>query len=408
MNEKVETAQAEVKRVYDEAATLRANTEKELADRRKTQLHDILEEKASLEKALDEKVALSNKRIEAERQELDAEIEERRKKAENEINQKFAEKEAELKGRQKQIDARLARLEQEIQEKRFASLRSLEVQKETLETEIQEKPEEVKSVYAETTAKLETQISSQKEEARNAYQEEKTRLEAQMANLRSEKDTLSAELESLRGDIDSLENATVARRFAFDNSYMKNHSNEDFLNELHKVREKEVKMLKDNKALTAMDAMATNDDKTRKGKSKDTEEWTDLLIRAFNMESDAIISSVNGYNFDSSMTLLIASYRNLNEIGKKVGLVIDGAYLTLKQTELQLADTFALRQLPPEELDAMRETVIVTPAEGSLPSVEEAPVAAVEEPEESFETETTQEEMPVIVDDAESDEDEEL
>ena len=280
----------------------------------------------------------------------------------------------------------------------------------------------MKSVSAETTAKLEAQISSQKEEARNAYQEEKMRLEAQMANLRSEKDTLSNDLDSLRGDIDSLENETVARRFAFDNSYMKNRSGADFLSELQKIREKEVKMLKDNKVLTAMDATTTTEDKTRKGKPKDTEDWTDLLVRTFNMESDAIISSVNGYNFESSMALLMASYRNLNEIGQKVGFVIDGAYLTLKQTELQLADTFALRQLPPEEVEAMRETVIVTPDKGTEPFVEEVPetlpaealveepTAEAEEPEDTPERkeEVTPEETPVIVDDADSDEDEEL
>ena len=70
----------------------------------------------------------------------------------------------------------------------------------------------------------------------------------------------------------------------------------------------------------------------------------------------------------------------------------------------------------------MRETVIVTPDKGPEPFVEEAPetlpaealveepTAEAEEPEDTPERkeEVTPEETPVIVDDADSDEDEEL
>ncbi len=160
-------------------------------------------------------------------------------------------------------------------------------------------------------------------------------LQIQTGEARSLNETLSAQAEGIRrqleiynGDQTVVDCGLYTPVYDFDIS-------QKYKDALEDVREKQKTSLKSETAATCSQTWTVNGDK-RAG-LKQTKDYTKLMLRAFNGESDAIISNVKWNNVDRMIERLEGVYQAVNKLGETHAIKIERDYFALKLKELRLS-----------------------------------------------------------------------
>lgn len=123
---------------------------------------------------------------------------------------------------------------------------------------------------------------------------------------------------------------------------------------LDQIRQRQTAMVKAGTAATSPANMSLNND--RKEGERMIKDYTKLILRAFNNESDTAIGSVKFSNVEAIGKRLRKAYDTLNSLGSRLGIAITFEYLSLKLEELHLCYEYQIKkQEEKEEQRRIRE-----------------------------------------------------
>ena len=120
---------------------------------------------------------------------------------------------------------------------------------------------------------------------------------------------------------------------------------------LAEIRDAEKMMIKDKKACAWPDNFTMNGSLSE-GK-KVVNDWMNLMLRAFNGESDVIIDHVTFLNYNRSVERIQKSAESINKIGARMSVMITQKYIDLKLRELAVA--FDYQQFKEAEKERLRQ-----------------------------------------------------
>lgn len=127
----------------------------------------------------------------------------------------------------------------------------------------------------------------------------------------------------------------------------------DYKEALTSIRTTQKELIKNKEAVTGDTQWEVNGNKA-KGKKMVTDTQK-LLLRAFNVECDELISKVRYTNFDASLNKINKSAEAISKLGTIMNISITQQYLNVKKKELRLAFEYQLKkQQEKEEQKAAR------------------------------------------------------
>lgn len=124
-----------------------------------------------------------------------------------------------------------------------------------------------------------------------------------------------------------------------------------YKNRLTEIRDAEKMLVKEKKACSWPDSFTMNGS-LAEGK-KVVNDWMNLMLRAFNGESDVIIDHVTFLNYNRSMERIQKSAESINKIGARMKVMITQNYIDLKLRELAVA--FDYQQFKEAEKERLRQ-----------------------------------------------------
>lgn len=187
-----------------------------------------------------------------------------------------------------------------------------------------------------TSSELEEQIEHQSETVRT--------LTESVESLKSELERLKTQIVNANDQISVQEYGMYIPNYEFANSDL-------YKDELARIRDEQKKCIKNDTACTGSTTWTVNGNAS-KGKAmvKDTKK---LLLRAFNVECDDIVSHVKISNYEKSIERIERISEQISKLGSIMSISITKKYIKLKIEELNLALDF--QQKKQEEKDRLKE-----------------------------------------------------
>ncbi len=185
---------------------------------------------------------------------------------------------------------------------------------------------------------------------------EKTRENHQLeiAQLKSEIDKLSEEIQSKKGEIVELDETILLQEFGMYSPIYDFANSEMYKDRLDAVRTEQKNMILYKTAATCSETWTVNGSEAQ-GRVM-TNQNIKQILRCFNDECDMLISKVKFNNIAAFIEKMRKSYEALNKMNSKNAISISYEYLSLKIDELQLAYEYAQkRQEEKEEQKRIRE-----------------------------------------------------
>ena len=121
----------------------------------------------------------------------------------------------------------------------------------------------------------------------------------------------------------------------------------DYKEALTSIRTTQKELIKNKEAVTGDTQWEVNGNKA-KGKKMVTDTQK-LLLRAFNVECDELISKVRYTNFDASLNKINKSAEAISKLGTIMNISITQQYLNAKKKELRLAFEYQLKKKQEKE-----------------------------------------------------------
>ena len=168
--------------------------------------------------------------------------------------------------------------------------------------------------------------------------------EARIRQTEQQKKELEQQIVNLQGDIDIQNYGLYRPTFSFANSSL-------YKDKLKDIREQQKDMIRTGRACTGNMSWTVNGD-SKKGK-KMVSDMQKLLLRAFNLECDDIVSNVKISNIEKSRQRISKSADQISKLGAIMAIAISPQYIQLKQQEVSLALDF--EQKKQEEKEQIRE-----------------------------------------------------
>lgn len=192
------------------------------------------------------------------------------------------------------------------------------------------------------------------EDHKGRLQDEITRLEHQDADWRKRVADYESTLKQLRGQMEAVEDALDLQSFGFYRTRYGFESSARYATEIDLIRQRQKQMLKADTA-TQCDANWTVDGSEKKGR-KMMKEQSKLMLRAFNGECDATVSTVKFNNVQKMETRIRKAFDAVNKLGESKRTRLTDEYLNLKLEELFLVYEYRKKQeAEREEQRALRE-----------------------------------------------------
>lgn len=191
----------------------------------------------------------------------------------------------------------------------------------------------------------------QLDEQKKWYEQEIEKLAQQTKSFYERTEQLNAEIAEKSSQIVNLNEYIDLQEFGFYKpSYI--FANSDmYKDKLKEVRDRQKEFIKKGTACVGNMNWTINGN-NKQGK-KMVADMQKLLLRAFNVECDDIVSNVKVSNFDRSKERMIKIKNQISDLGKVMSIAIRPEYLGLKLEELHLALDFA--QKKQEEKERIRE-----------------------------------------------------
>lgn len=199
--------------------------------------------------------------------------------------------------------------------------------------------EDLKRIISDLSA----QADSKKNQI-NLYNTQIHESEKKISDLQKNISQLNSKLSDFNDEIDMLECGFYRPTYEFANSDL-------YKSKLTEVRALQKSMIKNNTACTGNMNWSVNGS-TSQG-NKMVKDMQKLLLRAFNVECDDIISNVKLSNKEKSIDKIYNSAESISKLGKIMLISINDRYIKLKIEELNLAIDFA--QKKEEEKERIRE-----------------------------------------------------
>lgn len=185
------------------------------------------------------------------------------------------------------------------------------------------------------------------EKARENYQSE-------IAQLKSEIDKLSEEIQSKKGEIVELDETILLQEFGMYSPIYDFANSEMYKDRLDAVITEQKNMILYKTAATCSETWTVNGSEAQ-GRVM-TNQNIKQILRCFNDECDMLISKVKFNNIAAFIEKVRKSYEALNKMNSKNAVSISYEYLSLKIDELQLAYEYAQKkQEEKEEQKRIRE-----------------------------------------------------
>ena len=182
-------------------------------------------------------------------------------------------------------------------------------------------------------------------------QDQREALNQEINSLKDSIGILEDQMETLKEDLIITEDEILVQEFGLYNPRFDFANSSLYKDALDEVRQAQKDMVKRGTAATAAIEWAVNGSKAQGRKMvKDIQK---LLLRAFNLECDDIVSKVKYTNYDASEKRIRKSAELISKLGQTMHIAISPLYLESKIDELQLAFEYA--QKKQEEKEQARE-----------------------------------------------------
>jgi hypothetical protein len=181
-------------------------------------------------------------------------------------------------------------------------------------------------------------------------------LGSQRAVAASEIANLQSQIGALRSDLSSLDEESTLQSFGFYKPRYQFVDSARYQAELERIREAQKAMLKQKTAATCRIEWTVNGSKVE-GR-KQTNQTLNLMLRAFNGESDAAVAKVKFNNVTVMEARIRKAYEKINGLAEVQKCLISQSYLSLKLQELFLAHEYQEKlQEEREEQRHIREQI---------------------------------------------------
>lgn len=206
---------------------------------------------------------------------------------------------------------------------------------------------------AHTLQCLVEQLKHEKEENETALQKIFLENENALQSKKSEVSRLDEQISSKKSLLLSLDDEIIVQNFGlytphFDFAYAL-----DYKEALAALRSRQKELIKTGKAVSGNLQWQVNGS-AAKGK-KMVSDMQKLLLRAFNVECDELVSKVKYTNFDSSLDRIYKTAEAISKLGTIMNVSITQEYISAKVKELRLAFEYQTKkQQEKEELKAAR------------------------------------------------------
>ena len=178
--------------------------------------------------------------------------------------------------------------------------------------------------------------------------------QSEIAQLKSEIDKLSEEIQSKKGEIVELDETILLQEFGMYSPIYDFANSEMYKDRLDAVRTEQKNMILYKTAATCSETWTVNGSEAQ-GRVM-TNQNIKQILRCFNDECDMLISKVKFNNIAAFIEKMRKSYEALNKMNSKNAVSISYEYLSLKIDELQLAYEYAQKkQEEKEEQKRIRE-----------------------------------------------------
>lgn len=177
----------------------------------------------------------------------------------------------------------------------------------------------------------------------------------EIERMKIDKDELSAEIQSIKEDISIFEPKLSLINLGFyeEPQYLYETSDR-FKEEIKIVREKQKEMIKEKKCVEIPDSIAITTD-TQYTRNI-LQGQTNLMIKAFNIECDNLISTVKSSNYASVLERIDKVATDIEKSALSLKCGFSKSYIELKFKECELQYQFKLKQeREKEEQDAIKE-----------------------------------------------------
>lgn len=160
-----------------------------------------------------------------------------------------------------------------------------------------------------------------------SYNQRKAEIEKQIADLQKQ-------IEVKKQDLIIMDDEILLQSFGFYKPKYALQNSEEYKLRLDKIRGQQDAMVKAGKAAYGSTNWSVNNSQ-REGE-KMVKDYVKLILRSFNNECDASIINVKFNNIDSIEKKIRKAFETLNNLGKRMSIVIAPEYLKLKIDELYL------------------------------------------------------------------------
>lgn len=178
-------------------------------------------------------------------------------------------------------------------------------------------------------------IEKQSAEAQEKLIQERQEQAAELAELHNRIQTARSELIITDEEVLMQTVGLYTPRFDFANSTA-------YKEQLVLVRQRQKDMVKNGEAVTGNSSL-TYEGNLKKGQ-KIVHDTQKLLLRAFNLECDDIVSRVKFNNIETSEKRISSAKATISKLGKMLGIEIQEPYAALKIDELHLAYEFQVKK----------------------------------------------------------------
>ncbi len=186
------------------------------------------------------------------------------------------------------------------------------------------------------------QLKAEHEDFLKKSQEERTELEEQYRVAHSKYEELKGTIALLEENLEDISFGLYSPHYAFDTS-------EEYKAELKVVRDRQKQLIRTNDA-TATPGGLTIDGNRAEGKKLERQ-YTKVMLRAFNGESDAAVAKVSWNNVSKLEERVKKAYADINKLGATVKISITDAYLEEKLNEIRLTHEYEQKKYLEREED---------------------------------------------------------
>lgn len=177
-----------------------------------------------------------------------------------------------------------------------------------------------------------------------------SQLEEKKNELKQSVNILDKEIQEKRNKLIVLDEEVLIQQFGLYKPQFDFASALDYKEALAKIRAQQKELIKSGKAVYGNKNWQV-DGSSSKGK-KMVSDTQKLLLRAFNIECDDIVSKVKYTNFDASLNRIYKAAETISKLGTIMNIYITSTYIDAKTKELRLA--FEYQQKKQEEKEAAK------------------------------------------------------